>query len=199
VANLAMTSPLFPRVAIALGNGRTLGITGAHAPDAYIEGARLAVGSGESSSWDKPWLPASALSEGAKLSLDLGNAPNKAWGSAPSSAPPSFSHGAAPAVAFTTPGGSLTVTPGGSTTVLLGVQEASGRSGPPRTVTWHVVPSAGTTISPTSGTLRVVDGRSTTPLVVGETNPGTSAVAIDLDQGSEPLPSLTLDVDATSP
>jgi predicted alpha-1,2-mannosidase len=199
VANLVMTSPLFPRVDIALGNGRTLAITGSHAPDAYIEGARLAIGSGGSSTWDKPWLPASALSEGADLSVDLGNAPDKAWGSAPSAAPPSFSRGAAPAVAFTTPGGSLTVATGGSATFLLGVQEASGRSGPPHTVMWHVVPSAGTTVSPTSGALRVVDGRSTTPLVVAAANPGTSAVTIDLAQGSEPLPSLTLDVDPTAP
>jgi predicted alpha-1,2-mannosidase len=198
VANLAMTSPLFPRVDITLGNGRTLAISGSHAPDGYIEGARLAIGSGGSSTWDKPWLPASALSEGADLSVDLGNAPDKAWGSAPSAAPPSFSHGAAPAVAFTTPGGSLTVATGGSATFLLGVQEASGGSGSPRTVMWHAVPSAGTTISPASGSLRVVDGRSTAPLVVTSASPGTSTVTFDLAQRGEPLPSLTLDVNATA-
>jgi hypothetical protein len=45
----------------------------------------------------------------------------------------------------------------------------------------------------------VVDGRSTTPLVVTAASPGTSAVTIDLTQGGKPLPSLTLDVDATAP
>jgi hypothetical protein len=64
---------------------------------------------------------------------------------------------------------------------------------------WHVVPSPNSTVSPTSGTLRVVDGRSTTPVVVAAANPGTSAVTIDLALGGEPLPSLTLDIDATAP
>ena len=122
-----MTSPLFPRVDVTMGNGRTLAITGSHTPDAYIEGARLAVGSGGSSTWEKPWLPATALSEGANLSVDLGNAPDRpAGGRLPSAAPPSFSRGAAPAVPFTTPGGSVTVPTGGSATFLLGVQEARG-------------------------------------------------------------------------
>jgi predicted alpha-1,2-mannosidase len=201
VASLVMTSPLFPRVTITEGNGHTLTITGTHAPDPYIQQAQLAIGSGGSSTWDKPWLPTSALSEGAALAVDLGPSPNNAWGSSASAAPPSFSRGAAPAVPFTIPGGSVTVPAGGATTMQLGVQEGAGpgSSGSVATVAWHVVPSAGAagvTISPSSGTLRVVDGRSTTPIRVTSGSSGISSVTIDLNQGGDPLPSVTLDVDA---
>lgn len=203
VADPVMTSPLFPRVTITEGNGHTVTITGTHAPDAYIQHGTLAIGSGGSSIWNKPWIPASALSEGAVLALDLGPTPNDAWGSSASAVPPSFSRGAAPAVPFTTPGGSVTVPANGVATVQLGVQEGEGAAshGSVRTVAWHVVPSSGATgvrVSPTSGTLRVVDGRSTTPLQVTSGSPGTWPVTIDLNQGSDPLPSLTLDVDADS-
>lgn len=203
VANLVMTSPLFPRVTITEGNGHTLAITGTHAPDEYIQHAHLAIGSGGSSTWDKPWIPTKALSEGAVLAVDLGTSPNNAWGSSASAVPPSFSQGAAPAVPFTTPGGSLTVPANGVATFRLGVQEeeGTGSSGSVRTVAWHVVPSAGAagvTVSPSSGTLRVVDGRSTTPLRVTAASPGISSVTIDLNQGGDPIPSLALDVDVNS-
>ncbi len=203
VANLVMTSPLFPRVTITEGNGHTITITGTHAPDTYIQHADLAIGSGGSSTWDKPWVPTSALSEGAVLAVDLGTSPNDPWGSSASAVPPSFPRGAAPAVPFTTPGGSITVPANGVATFELGVQEeeGAGSSGSVRMVAWHVVPSAGdagVTVSPTSGTLRVVDGRSTTPLRVTSGSPGSSSVTIDLNQGGDALPSLTLDVDASS-
>ncbi len=66
VANLALTSPLFPRVAVVEGNGHTLTITGSHAPDAYIQHAHLAIGSADPSTWDEPWLPAAALDRGGE-------------------------------------------------------------------------------------------------------------------------------------
>jgi len=203
VADLVMASPLFPRVTITEGNGRTLTITGAHAPDPYVQHAQLAIGSGGSSTWDKPWIPASALSEGGALAVDLGTSPNDAWGSSAWAAPPSFSRGAAPAVPFTIPGGTVTVPAGGAATVQLGVQEGAGTGSPGsvRTVAWHVVPSAetaGATISPSSGTLRVVGGRSTTPIRVTAGSPGISSVTIDMNQGGDPLPSVTLDIDASS-
>jgi predicted alpha-1,2-mannosidase len=196
VADLAMTSPLFPQVKILDGNGRTVTVTGSHAPDQYIRGARLAMGSAGSLPWNRPWLPSAALSEGASLTVDLGGAPDRVWGAAPSDAPPSFSTGAAPAVPFTDPGGSLNVPPGGSALLRLGVQEASpsGGSRSVELVSWRAVPSAGVTLSPASGTLRVVDGRSTTPLRVTSTGAGASTVTFDLTQGGTPLPGLTLDV-----
>jgi predicted alpha-1,2-mannosidase len=201
VANLAMTSPLFPRVSIAEGNGHRLTITGSRAPDEFIQTVHLAIGSGGSAPWDKPWIPGAALTEGAALAVDLGNSANKAWGTNGSEAPPSFSQGAAPAVPFTIPGGSLSMPAGASATFQLGVQEGSGGGGSVRTVGWHVVPSAGVVgvrVVPASGTLSVLNGRSTTPLQVTSGSPGTFAVRIDLTQGGKPLPNLTLDVDVSS-
>jgi predicted alpha-1,2-mannosidase len=203
VANLVMTSPLFPKVVIAEGNGHALTITASHASAEYIQTAHLAIGSHRPSTWDKPWIPTKVLSEGGTLSVDLGKSANKAWGATASATPPSFSHGAAPAVPFTTPGGSLTVPADGSTTFQLGVQEGSGSPGSEKVqmVAWHEVPVAGlegVTVSPASGTLKVINGRSTTPLRLTAGSPGTFALTIDLTQAGQPLPSLTLDVDVSS-
>ena len=196
VANLVMASPLFPRVTVAEGNGHTLTITAAHAPDEYIQDAHLAIGSSRSSTWDEPWVPTKALEDGATLSVALGRSPDKGWGATASAIPPSFPQGAAPAVPFTTPGGSVSVPTHGSTTFELGVQERTG-SGSVQTVGWHVASSSGVTVSPASGTLRVSDGRSTTPLQVTAGSPGTTALTFDLAEGSTPLPNLTLEVDVT--
>ena len=196
IANLALTSPLFPHVTVIEGNGHTLTITGSNAPDVYIQQAHLGVGSAESVTWKRPWLPAAALDQGANLSVALGTAPDPEWGASMSDAPPSFSQGAAPAVAFTEPGGSLSVPARGSAVVHFGVKEEV-RQVSPRSVanvSWRAVPSAGVTVSPSSGTLRVADGRSTTSLRVTTSAPGTATVIFDLSQGASPLPSLTLDV-----
>jgi hypothetical protein len=193
-----MTSPLFPQARVVEGNGQTLTVVGSHAPLQYIQHASLAIGSGGSSTWDKPWLPATALANGATLAVDLGDSPAQTWGAGPAAAPPSFTQGAAPAVASTTAGGSLDLPANGSATTQLAVQEATGPGGPVHPVSWRVVPSPGVegvTVSPASGILDVADGRSTTPLRVTAGSPGTFAVTIDLTQGGRPLPSLTFDVD----
>ena len=59
-ADLAMTAPLFPRVVVREGSGHTLTVVGTHAPDGYVQGARLAVGSASPSAWGRPWIPAAA-------------------------------------------------------------------------------------------------------------------------------------------
>jgi hypothetical protein len=88
-----------------------------------------------------------------------------------------------------------------SATFLLGVQEAGmggAGSGTGRSVSWHVVsPGAagGVTVSSDSGTLTVVEDRSTTPLSVTAGGPGVHPVTFALTQGGRALPSLTLDVD----
>ncbi|MGO8869936.1 MAG: GH92 family glycosyl hydrolase [Acidimicrobiales bacterium] len=202
VADLAITSPLFPRTTVTEGSGHTLTITAAHAPDEYVRHAALAIGSGASSNWSKPWLPATALSEGADLAVDLGGSPDTFWGASPSAAPPSFTEGAAPAVPFTLPGGSVTLAAGTTATVQLGVQEGPPppRAAPVGTVAWHVVPSpaaAGVTVSPSSGIVRLSTVRLTVPLQVAVGGPGTYAVTVDLTQGGRRLPTLTLEVDAT--
>ncbi len=68
-----MTSPLFPEVKIIEGSGHTLTITGSHAPDMYIDTAHLAIGSGGSSPWNKPWLPPAAPLGGGEPLGGLGH------------------------------------------------------------------------------------------------------------------------------
>jgi hypothetical protein len=106
-------------------------------------------------------------------------------------------------VAFTEPGGSLGLPADSSATVGLGVQEEGG-DGPKEathTATWHVVPSPGVLgvrVSPASGSISVVHGRTTTPLRVTSGSPGTFTVTIDVSQGGRSLPSLVLDVEVSS-
>jgi predicted alpha-1,2-mannosidase len=201
VADLALTSPLFPKVTVTEGNGHTFAVVGTHAPDTYIRRVALAIGSGRSKEWERPWLSMTALARGATLSVTLSHRASPTWGTSPSAAPPSFQEGAAPAVPFTTPGGELTVPANSSTAFQLGVQEA-GESGSGAAVTWHLVTPTGTTgvtISADSGTFTTQNGRGTTPLRVTSGDPGRFPVTFDLRQGGVPLPSLTLDVSVASP
>jgi predicted alpha-1,2-mannosidase len=201
VADLALTSPLFPKVTVTEGSGHTFAVVGTHAPDTYIQRVALAIGSGRSKGWNRTWVPMTDLGQGATLSVTLGRRASPTWGASPSAAPPSFDKGAAPAVPFTTPGGELTVPANSSTAFQLGVQEA-GSSGSGTAVAWHLVPSPGTagvTISAESGTFTAQHGRGATPLRVTSRGPGRFSVTFDLRQGGVPLPSLTLDVSVASP
>ncbi len=201
VADLVLTSPLFPRVTITEGNGRTLTVTGTHAPDDLhpTRPARDRIGRivdlGQAVDPRGGPVGRSALSRSTSAGHPMTPGGRPQWAS-----PPSFSQGAAPAVPFTTPGGSLALPANGSATFQLGVQEEGGAasSGSVQAVAWHVAPSttaAGVTLTPDSGTLRVVDGRSTTPILVASGSAGRSSIMIDLDQEGHPLPNLTLEVD----
>ena len=199
VADLAITSPLFPKAVVTEGDGHRLTIDGAHAPDTFIQRASVRIGSGPLRTWNKPWLPATSIEEGATLEADLGASPNTTWGGAPSDAPPSFPQGGAPAVPFTTPGGAVTMPLGATTALQLGVQQGSA-SGSAPAVTWHLVmgaSTAGVNLSSDSGTFDVSDGRSATPLQLSAQRAGNFVLTFDLTEGGTPLPSLTLDVDVT--
>ena len=198
-ADLAMASPLFPEVRIVEGNGRVLTVTAAHAPDQYVHSARLTVGSNSPANWDKPWIPATALAEGANLAVDLGTVPDKKWGTSPRAAPPSFGGGAAPAVGFTLPGGAVSVGAHASASFALGIQEERRRT-TATPVTWHVASSPGAaevSLSPSSGTIEVTGDRATVPVGIDAGDPGTYPVTFKLQQGSAVLPSLTVDVDVS--
>ena len=80
-------SPLFPDVAVHMGNGHVLTIhaDNAGANGTYIQSAR--VGNQASTA---TWLPLSRLAGDTALSYVLGAAPNTSWGSAAADAPPSF-------------------------------------------------------------------------------------------------------------
>jgi predicted alpha-1,2-mannosidase len=172
-ANLALASPLFPSVTIALPDGHRLveRTTGAAASRPYVHaltvttvprpapaptaaGCPASVASGShaaSGTWDRPWLPSSVLRSGATLSYTLSSKPDRAWASAPVAGPPSFSEGELPAVGFSLPSGSVSLATGQATTVQIGVASAGGS---PASVRWQVTSArGGIEVAPTSGTL----------------------------------------------
>jgi predicted alpha-1,2-mannosidase len=90
VGGLALSSPLFPKATVHLGNGKAVEIDGenASAQDAYVEGLRV-----NGQPFDRTWISYRLLSRGATLRFKLGSSPNKRWAARPGDAPPSFSEG----------------------------------------------------------------------------------------------------------
>jgi predicted alpha-1,2-mannosidase len=97
-ADLALGSPLFPRVVVQLAGGRTISMDApaASVANRYVQhlvvtgvkasAACTAGGNG----YECPWLPAGVLTTGAHLEFTLAATPNTTWGSAPAAAPPSI-------------------------------------------------------------------------------------------------------------
>jgi putative alpha-1,2-mannosidase len=81
-AELALTSPLFPRAVLHLAGGKDLTID-ASGSGIYVQ--KLTVG-GRSTT--KGWLPASTVGSGGHLVYTLGSRPSPTWGSGPSDTPP---------------------------------------------------------------------------------------------------------------
>jgi predicted alpha-1,2-mannosidase len=87
VPGFVVGSPIFDSITLQLPSGASLQInaTGA-APDApYVQSLKL-----NGQDYASPWIPWSAIKDGATLDFVLGNVPNQDWGSDPSVAPPSF-------------------------------------------------------------------------------------------------------------
>ncbi len=84
----AIGSPLFRQVTIHLGNGKDFVITANRDSEKniYIQSATL-----NGKPLNKPWFTHDDIVGGAKLVLEMGPTPNKAWGAEPSAAPPSMS------------------------------------------------------------------------------------------------------------
>ena len=84
-AELALTSPLFPRAVVHLGSGRELSIdaprTGSSA--FYVQGLKL-----DGRATTKGWLPARTVTDGGRLVYRLGTAPSLTWASGPGDVPP---------------------------------------------------------------------------------------------------------------
>jgi predicted alpha-1,2-mannosidase len=100
---LALGSPLFPHVTVALAGGRSIVIDapGADAATPYVRsltasglaaGANVCVPASATGpvAYDCPWLPASVTETGAKLDFTMGRSPDTTWGSSAAEAPPSF-------------------------------------------------------------------------------------------------------------
>jgi predicted alpha-1,2-mannosidase len=98
-ADLVLASPMFARVSIALGSGKTITINAPRASDTsrYVQHAQVDGISAPPSctntthDYECPWLPASVLTSGGTLDLSLGTTPNTSWGTANAAAPPSLS------------------------------------------------------------------------------------------------------------
>ena len=184
-SNLALASPLFPEVSIALPGGHALVLSAAQASastpyiqslnitgwtsgnlsagigPACAEPARsLAATPGDGSNWQRPWLPASILTTGAKLDFVLSRQPNKTWGTDPQNAPPSYGTGALPAQGFSVPSGGTTISVGHPATIQIGVQPVS--EGEPG-AKWSASESGGVTVNPQSGTFRSTSATGVPP------------------------------------
>ena len=80
-------SPLFTNTKITLSNGKIFEIEAINASEEnkYIQSATL-----NGQEWNKPWFSHDDIKNGAKLTLVMGNQPNKKWGSADDAVPPSI-------------------------------------------------------------------------------------------------------------
>jgi predicted alpha-1,2-mannosidase len=182
-SNLALASPLFPEVSIALPSGHQLTLVAprAAASSPYVQSLTVKTptsgdlapgfsaacttgggfgGSPSEGSWELPWLPSSALSTGATLDFVLSRTPDKSWGANPQSAPPSYGTGALPDVGFSVPSGGTTITVGHPTTVQFGLQAVfEGAPG----ARWTASATRGVTVIPSSGTLGAASTAGSNP------------------------------------
>lgn len=86
-ANLALSSPLFPRIILHRPGGQVIQINAPNASSSayYIQSLMV---NGQPST--KPWLPPSFIVNGGTLDYTLATTPNPAWGADPADAPPSY-------------------------------------------------------------------------------------------------------------
>ena len=84
-ASYNIGSPVFHRVTVGLGGGKTFVVEadGASEDHKYVQSARL-----NGHDWNKPWFSHDDLRDGGKLELRMGDRPNKTWGAAPGDVPP---------------------------------------------------------------------------------------------------------------
>ncbi len=221
-ANLALSAPLFPEVVVTLGGGRhlVLDAPGAGSGTPYVHslsvsgipppatGASCTAGAGASSatdSWDRPWLPASALSTGGTLTYRLAPTPDRSWASAPADAPPSYAAGRVPAVGYSVPSGAVSVHPGVPATLRIGVKAVRGGAPP---VEWQATATGPVTLGTTQGTLDppgtgpgggcASPAPVSEPVTVPATGPGPATVTVALRTATgETLPPVVVAVDVS--
>jgi predicted alpha-1,2-mannosidase len=86
-ADLALGSPMFTTITVALGGGGTITVTAPQAADnaPYVQSATL-----NGAAWNNAYLPATFATGGGTLAFTLATTANTGWASAASSAPPSY-------------------------------------------------------------------------------------------------------------
>jgi predicted alpha-1,2-mannosidase len=149
VGILALGSPLFPSTEITLGNGKvlTLKATGNTESTPYIHGMTV-----NGVSWNRAFLPLSAISRGGTIGYALSSTPDNGWASGPHAAPPSFSADEIPAIGYTTPTSQATILPGGNASVTVAARNITGSA---LVVNWTASPAAGISLSSRSGSFEV--------------------------------------------
>ncbi|HEX3627509.1 MAG TPA: glycoside hydrolase domain-containing protein, partial [Verrucomicrobiae bacterium] len=82
-------SPIFDKVTLRLGNGKTLVIEAKNNSEKnlYIQSATL-----NGKPWHKPWFAHTDIANGGNFIFEMGPQPNTNWGTAPDAAPPSMSN-----------------------------------------------------------------------------------------------------------
>lgn len=85
VGGVVLGTPMFPRVVVTLGNGKTLEIVG-KGEGIYVDSVKL-----NARPFDRSWLPMEALTaKRNRLEFTLRNEPNKLWAAQADAFPPSF-------------------------------------------------------------------------------------------------------------
>ena len=160
-AELTLASPLFPKITIHRGNGRTITV---NAPDAsadtyYVRSLKV---NGAAS--ERAWLPEPFVADGGTLDYTLGTSADTSRGSAAADLPPSFREGEQPYFTGVGPA-RVRVRPGDtSEKVTLSVRSLRGEDSELR---WTAAAPDGVTVTPGKGEVAVpATGDGTATLTV---------------------------------
>jgi predicted alpha-1,2-mannosidase len=201
-ATLAAGSPLFPDIAIHLGNGKTITETAPAAADdaPYVTGLTI-----NGTTHDQATLPASLFSDGGTVNWDLSTTADTSWASAAGDAPPSNTSSLLPALGYLSGSDTpqLVTAPGTSATLTLGVQSMSSAK---QDITWSASATSGSgiTVGPSSGTISVAKEAQATQAIdvsVPSTTPdGDYQVTFSMRSATgTALPNVVEEVDVARP
>lgn len=166
-ADMVLSAPLFSHAVIHTGHNKTITVNApeASADNMYIQSLKT---NGKKS--DKPWVPASFVTDGGTLDYTLGSEPSTSWGSARADAPPSFPGGGVKFFTGVTPAKLKTEPGGDAAAATVKVQTLQDKD---TEVHWTATPPAGITVTPSQGDFTVPSGGSVSAKVSVSTAAGT--------------------------
>ncbi len=197
VADLVLSTPLFPSATIHLPNGKTFQINAAGAsPDrGYILAATLG-----GKAYNQDWVPLGTIEKGGTLADELSTAANQStvnpligffgltvfgaapmhpWAASPADEPPSFGTGMPPASVALNPATPV-VSLGQSTTVTVSITNLTASSA---TVDWSASPPSGIQLSTSTGNLSVAADQTAAISLSLSTNPSTATGVFSVPLG----------------